>query len=314
MEHEKEGLLPIGQHMVGLPTETRALIEASVSPNTLRAYRQALARLDAWRGDTPITDSVMARYITGLHEGGLSPSSIAIAVAAVQWVGRLQGAKVLGLLTEKTMHGIREEGRGRGRGQVDGLTWEEVESVCVRAERGHTLTGLRDSALIRVMSDGLLRVSEAVAIDCEHIEGGVLFIPKSKTDVDGKGEHLYLGQATLEAIETYRTVAWLQEGALFRRVLKNQRIGPGRLTSESARRIIQARAKAAGVDGFISGHSLRVGAAVSLARAGASVVEMQVAGRWEDVRMPAHYASAELVSRGAVAKYKYGKGDNNGSD
>ena len=52
-----------------------------------------------------------------------------------------------------------------------------------------------------------------------------------------------------------------------------------RLTTVSARRIIQARAKAAGVEGFISGHSLRVGSAVSLAKAGASVVDMQNVGR-----------------------------------
>ena len=32
---------------------------------------------------------------------------------------------------------------------------------------------------------------------------------------------------------------------------------------------------------FISNHSLRVGSAVSLAQAGASVVGMQVAGRWK---------------------------------
>ena len=38
---------------------------------------------------------------------------------------------------------------------------------------------------------------------------------------------------------------------------------------------------AAGVEGFISGHSLRVGSAISLAQAGASVVDMQNASRWE---------------------------------
>ena len=49
--------------------------------------------------------------------------------------------------------------------------------------------------------------------------------------------------------------------------------------SPPARRIIQARAKAARGEGFISGHSLQVGSAVSLAQAGASVVDMQNAGR-----------------------------------
>ena len=49
------------------------------------------------------------------------------------------------------------------------------------------------------------------------------------------------------------------------------------------------RSAHAGVEGFISGHSLRVGSAVSLAQAGATVVDMQVAGRWKSSQMPAHY-------------------------
>ena len=39
-----------------------------------------------------------------------------------------------------------------------------------------------------------------------------------------------------------------------------------------------------------------VGSAVSLAQAGATVVDM-----------PAHYARAELAERGAIARFKYGK-------
>ena len=40
---------------------------------------------------------------------------------------------------------------------------------------------------------------------------------------------------------------------------------------------------------------------------GASVVDMQTAGRWADPKMPAHYARAELAERGAVARFFYGK-------
>ena len=81
-------------------------------------------------------------------------------------------------------------------------------------------------------------------------------------------------------------------------------ITPERLTVISARRIIQKWAKEAGVEGFISGHSLRVSSAVSLAQAGATVVDMQTAGKWKNPEMPAHYAKAELAERGAVARLK----------
>ena len=84
-------------------------------------------------------------------------------------------------------------------------------------------------------------------------------------------------------------------------------IRSNRLNPHSARRIIQKRASDAGVEGFISGHSLRVGSAVSLAQAGATVVDMQVVGRWKSSQMPAHYAKAELAERGAIARFKDGK-------
>ena len=57
----------------------------------------------------------------------------------------------------------------------------------------------------------------------------------------------------------------------------------------------------------VSGHSLRVGSAQSLAAAGTSLVEMQQAGCWESPTMPGHYARAELASRGAVDRVRYRK-------
>ena len=93
-------------------------------------------------------------------------------------------------------------------------------------------------------------------------------------------------------------------GALFRQVRRGDHIQTGRLSSRSARRQITYRAELAGVEGVISGYSLRVGSAVSLAQAGASVVDMQVAGRWKSPQMPAHYAKTQLAERGAIARFK----------
>ncbi len=64
-----------------------------------------------------------------------------------------------------------------------------------------------------------------------------------------------------------------------------------------------------GVNGSLSaGHSLRVGGAQSLAAGGASIVEMQTAGRWQSPAMPGHYARGQLAARGAVARVRYGRG------
>ena len=116
---------------------------------------------------------------------------------------------------------------------------------------------------------------------------------------------MFVGGPTVKLINRYCTKADITAGALFRRIRRGDHVTGERLTVVSARRIIKARAAASGIEGFISGHSLRVGSAVSLAQAGASVVDMQNAGRWKSPQMPAHYAKAELAER--VARFFYGK-------
>ena len=122
-----------------------------------------------------------------------------------------------------------------------------------------------------------------------------------------RGAVLYLGKPTLKRIRAWLEASGLESGPLFRPIAQGDRVGPAALTPRSVRRIIKARAEAAGVEGRVSGHSLRVGSAQSLAAAGASLVEMQQAGRWESPTMPGHYARAELASRGAVARLRYRK-------
>ena len=85
---------------------------------------------------------------------------------------------------------------------------------------------------------------------------------------------------------------------MFRRVfLKGSRVGDKKMNSDSVRQIIKKRCAAIGIVGHVSGHSLRVG--------GASLPEMQTAGRWESPQMPGHYARGQLAAKGAVARIKY---------
>ena len=251
---------------------------------------------------------LLANYITDMHEDGKSPATIGQAVAAVKWQLKHQSQETINFpITQATLAGIRREGKDRGRGQVDGLIWQDVERVCVYAETEGTIAGLRDAAMIRLMSDCLLRISEVVTVNVGDLKEKTLTLRSSKTDQEGTGESLYVCDATRNVLKRYRERANITRGALFRYIRRGDHIQSDRLTPHSARRIIKKRAANAGVEGFISGHSLRVGSAVSLAQAGASVVDMQVAGRWKSSQMPAHYAKAELAERGAIARFKDGK-------
>ena len=305
---------------LAISIETEELIKAGVAENTLKAYQRALKELEAWlsveengfridqngNGNHGLNDAVLADYITQLHRQGKSPATISQTVAAIKWSAKNRNQKeVVGAITLRTLAGIRRDGKERGRGQVDGLTWKDVERVSSFAEASRTLAGLRDSALINLMSDCLLRISEVVAVNVGDIKGSTLRLKSSKTDQEGRGEALYICESTRRVIKRYLRKSGIERGALFRRVRYRHHLGKGRLTANGARDAIKRWVSEAGVEGFISGHSLRVGSAVSLARA--SVVDMQTAGRWKSADMPAHYAKAELAERGAIARFKDGK-------
>ena len=121
---------------------------------------------------------------------------------------------------------------------------------------------------------------------------------------EGEGSVLYLGARTVERVRAYLVVAAIDAGPLFQRLDKAGH-PRSRLSARSIRSIVQRRAADAGIEGRVSGHSLRVGSAQSLAQAGASVVELQTAGRWQSPSMPGRYARGPLAARGAVAKFRY---------
>ena len=187
--------------------DTKALITSSVSENTLRNYRYWSKEIEAWLGGRSLDDGLLAEYITGLHAQGKSPATISQAVAAVRWQARNNGVEIVGEVTTRTLAGIRREGKDRGRGQVEGLTWADVERVCAFAEMDKSIAGLRDSALIRLMSDCLLRVSEAVAVNLEDLKAKTLLVRSSKTDQEGLGEQLYITSDTRRIINRYRAKA-----------------------------------------------------------------------------------------------------------
>ena len=291
-----------------LPEETESLIKASVAENTRKAYRRALHAVERWLAGRSLSDELLATYITTLHRDDKSPATIGQVLAAVKWQLKHQSQETVNFpITHATLAGIRRDGKERGRGQVDGLIWQEVERICIIAETEGTLAGLRDAAMIRLMSDCLLRISEVVAVNIGDLKERTLIVRTSKTDQEGASESLYVCDATRNVLQQYQERAGVTRGALFRHIRRGGHIQSNRLNPHSARRIIKKRAAHAGVDGFISGHSLRVGSAVSLAQAGATVVDMQVAGRWKSSQMPAHYAKAELAERGAIARFKDGK-------
>ena len=290
-----------------LSVDVARLLQASVAPNTAKAYGDALRKLFEYLDGRPLTDATLSGYLARLHARGLAPASVSVVVQAVRFWEKLElRPSSVGPLTSRTLAGVRREGRDRGRGQVTGLTREMVNRMAQNAVATDTLAGQRDAALFRVMSDALLRIGEAVAIDCEHITteidgSGRLLLLQSKTDQEGKGASLFLTARTVDTIQQLKQKAGYTKGPLFRRMVKGGRMSDDRLTVDGARLAIKASAEQVGIRG-VSGHSLRIGTAQELAQRGATLVELQNAGRWTDSQMPAHYTREQAAGKGAVAR------------
>ena len=300
----------VGRDLPAVREKARELATASVSANTRRAYEGAVRRLRDWLARRPLDDATLAEYLAARFEAGHSPAVAGQVVAAVRFYAKLGGQpSPVGPATGRVLAGFRREGRARGPGQVVGVRWEQADAAAaVAGSSDGSIRGLRDVALLAVMSDGLLRVSEAAALEVADLEAegaNTLTVRRSKTDQEGKGGVQYIGEPTVARVRAWLSAAGIAGGPMFQRLDKAGR-PRGRLSTVSIRAIVPRRAAEAGVEGRVSGHSLRVEGAQSLAAAGASIVEMQTAGRWQSPSMPGRYARGQLATRGAVAKLRYG--------
>lgn len=147
------------------------------------------------------------------------------------------------------------ENAGRGRGQAPGVRWASADTAARIAETRPDprrpwpgkARGLRDAALIAVMSDGLLRVSEAAALAVGDVRrtrdgSGRLSVRRSKTDQGATGSVLYIGPPTMHRIRRWLSLCGNPDsGPLFRRVRRRGHIQPDRLTMQAIRAIIRAR-------------------------------------------------------------------------
>ncbi|MCY4159693.1 MAG: tyrosine-type recombinase/integrase [Bacteroidetes bacterium] len=313
--------LPVqGVSPTTLSEATKKLILSSLSENTKKIYAGALKKLEAWLSGRELTDALLAQYLAHCHEQGLAPSTIALIPAAVRFSARLTGkTPPIAVLTERTLAGIRREGKHRGAGQVTGITFSEVK-LLVQQIAQNGIRGKRDAAMFSLMSDCMLRISELTAVcpvDIVSLSDGSgrLRLPQSKTDQEGMEATLYIGPPTMKYIQEW--VCLLNEQfeevdkrvPLFRSMRRGGIILPHGISVRAVRKNIDLYTKDAGLRGRFSGHSFRVGTAQSLAQKGATIAQMQTVGRWKSPAMPAIYCRNELAGRSAVATLLYNSDD-----
>ena len=290
----------------------RRLVEASVSPNTRRAYAGALRRLDAWLDGRELDDAALAAYLAELHDAGRAASSAAMAVAAACFRAKLAGQpNPSGERTARVLAGYRRTAADRGRGQAGPFSASDlaavlatchrsrrrgrgIESDEVAAERGRVdavIAGLLFMAGMRRSEVSALRWSDVV--DTTDGDGVLVRVRISKTNQEGEVNDVrFVKDGVARAIRTLRATTSPEPA---------ERVVP--LSAQMIGLRFTTAAAAAGVERRVTAHSGRVGLASELTSRGASTTDVMLAGNWKTSRMVAHYSAGATAERGAVARY-----------
>lgn len=120
-----------------------------------------------------------------------------------------------------------------------------------------------------------------MGLDVEDIEkdekGLKVTLRRSKTDQEGEGRKVGIPFGSrdetcpVRALEDWLEAAGIEEGPVFRPVMRNGEVEPTRLSDRAVARIVQKYIIAVGLDpSDYAGHSLRAGHATTAAANGAS--------------------------------------------
>ena len=254
----------------------RQFLEASRTPNTLRAYRSDLAQFLAYGGRVPCDPSVVAGYLAqtgpGLATATLRRRLVAIGQAHTN-VGLPDPCK--SDLVRLTLRGILRL-HGRPQSQAKPVSKHQLEKIVFGL--GRSLRDHRDRALLLVGFFGAFRRSELVNMDVKSVslvaEGFSIFIPKSKADQERRGRRVTILRRSdsicpVEALQEWISTSGIGYGPIFRSVSHHEEIGEGALSPETINVTLKKRLSRMGVtDVGYSGHSLRAGFVTEAVNAG----------------------------------------------
>lgn len=280
--------------------------------------------------DINVTEQSIKTYVTSMCESQLAYNTIVHRMATLSKFMSIANLpnplKQSEYLRDFVKLEMREHDIFNRANQAPALRLRDLEYI-----NNHvipdTLLDIRDLAMINMMFDGLLRADEVSAVQLKHIDHqhNKLLIPKSKSDQSGKGNFRYISNTTLTYVADYIDEAnfnnktqqpkasddltRINKGILFRAISpKGTSVLPydesktrlkdvKRLDYTSIYRSLKRLAKKSGIELSITGHSQRVGAAVTMAEAGISEKKIQDAGGWKSSVMVAKYTEqADLES------------------
>lgn len=257
------------------------------SPTTQTHYKVHLGYWRDWLGvngglqPPQVTTEVLRGYLASMKARGCKDAYVDSAFRILKCFWRFLEREGLLLVNPMT----RVERPRREKRMVRPFSEEQVRLLLAAIDT-HDPLGVRDYALILMLCDTGLRISEALAVKISDIDLGQRTI--TVTNAKGRKERLVaFGRSTLRAIMNWLKTRGDIPGV---EILWVNRFG-GPLTRRTAEDILKEHGTRAGIQGVrISPHTLRHTFATCFLRNGGDIFALQKLLGHANLEMVRHYA------------------------
>lgn len=288
------------------------LVASLRNANTRAAYARALERFSTWctRLGLPLEQLRavhVATYIEQMqHRDGLSPATVKQHLAAISVL--CDHLVVRQVLAGNPASAVRAPRLVRRNGSTPVLVGDEARQLLDHFDCT-TLWGLRDRALVAVMIYTFARVNAALRLRVDDYEirgrrGYLRLTEKGGKRIDAPCHHEL--DAHLEAWLSASGLAGQRKHPLFPVIPGGRQIGTKAMTAMTAWAMVQAKARAAGLERQITNHSFRAtGITAYLRNGGRLEVAQYLAGHANPSTTQLYDRRSEEVAVSEVERIRF---------
>ena len=271
------------------------VVDGLPSENSRRAYQRHLQEFFVWHASEnrpELNKALINRYVKTLRAAKLSSATINQKLSAIRKLAT--EAEDNNLIDSRLANGIRAV-KGvpfRGRRTGNWLSKEDAQKW-LNAPDVKTLKGMRDRALLAVLLGCGLRRAEASILSFSHIkqrEGRWAIV-----DIVGKRDKMRtvpMPSWAKACVDSWQTVAHLEDGFVFRRVNKGDNLMGESITPQAIRDIVAGYAEKLQNQG-IAPHDLRRTFAKLAHKGGSPIDQIQLSLGHDSIQTTEKYLGVE---------------------
>jgi site-specific recombinase XerD len=302
---QKSGKRPKPKAVLRLPDleqSKTAVLNSLPAASSQESYGHAIDEFIGWYCSEPrlaFNRTVVLRYRFFLEQNNLAPSTINVRLAAVRRLA--YEAADTGLLSPELAAGIRRVKGAKRRGVRIGnwLTSEQSKKL-LQGLPAETIRGKRDRAILALLVGCGLRRAELVGLRKQDFQ-----IREEHWVVDdliGKGKHIRtvpVPALAKRAVDEWLNVAAIDDGPIFRRVNRLEKVWGDGITPKAIWHIVKAAAANAEISN-LAPHDLRRTCARLCHLAGGELEQIQFLLGHASVQTTERYLGSKQKLRHAV--------------